>query len=149
MCDAGGVAYLLLLAADELQEEWCGLAEIADLDLKLWQEPLGADLRPPAPAEAIQHQSSPSGTPREGLRGMFLRVLRPENSKPRGSSRSSGPKSGARPAVRSSSSPQALWEAAHLFLSPLEAVTGGQETLRASCSMWSLWMEGMSSYLAP
>lgn len=63
MCDAGGVAYLLLLAADELQEEWCGLAEIADLDLKLWQEPLGADLRPPAPAEAIQHQSSASGRP--------------------------------------------------------------------------------------
>ncbi|CAJ1336385.1 unnamed protein product, partial [Effrenium voratum] len=36
-----GAAYLALLSAAELQEEWSGLALIKDEDLKLWRESFG------------------------------------------------------------------------------------------------------------
>ncbi|CAK9031517.1 unnamed protein product, partial [Durusdinium trenchii] len=38
VCEAAGAAYLVLLSAGELQQEWSGLAEISDDNLRLWQE---------------------------------------------------------------------------------------------------------------
>ena len=75
MCDAGGAAYLLLLGAEELQQEWSGLAEIKDLDLKLWQEPLAEETSKALSesAEAIDHQSRPKGASQLVLRDPVVR----------------------------------------------------------------------------